>query len=86
MESVILTARRATTGDILLQHNVAAMDLEFAWNLKLRLLSHEYFFPIRVTPFCKVLDDSQRLQTYERAGLLDVEVVTQTRRELHPAR
>ena len=36
----ISTARRATTGDILQQHNVAAMDLHFPWNLILRLSEH----------------------------------------------
>ena len=33
----VVTARRATTGDILMRRNVAAMDLDFTWKLKLRL-------------------------------------------------
>ena len=33
----ILTAHRATTGDKLMLHNVAAIDLDFTWKPKLRL-------------------------------------------------
>ena len=79
----ILTVRRATTGDILLQHNVAAMDLEFTWNLKLRLSDHMGTaspFELRILQGTAELDDSQRLRAYVQAGLLNVEIVMQTRR------
>ena len=61
----ILTARRATTGDILLQHNVAAMDLDFTWTLKLRLSDHmgtSSPFELRILQGTAELDDSQRLR------------------------
>ena len=74
----ILIARRATTGDILLQHNVASMDLDFTWNLKLRLSDHmgaSSPFELRI-----LQGASQSVRSYVRAGLLEVEVITQTRR------
>ena len=79
----IFTARRATTGDILMRHNVAAMDLDFTWKLKLRLsdqLGTSSPFDLRILQGTTELDDSQTLRTYVRSGLLEVEVVTQTRR------
>ena len=36
----LLTAHRATTGDILLQQDLAAMDLDFTWKLNIRLADH----------------------------------------------
>ena len=79
----ILTARRATTGDILMRHNVAAMDLDFTWKLKLKLsdqLRVSSPFDLRILQGTSELDDTQMLRTYVRSGLLEVEVVTQTRR------
>ena len=64
------------------QHKCGS-DLDFAWNLKLRLSDHmgtSSPFELRILQGTAELDDSQRLRTYVRAGLLDVEVVTQTRR------
>ena len=77
----IFTARRATTGDILMRHNVAAMDLDFTWKLKLRLsdqLGTSSPFDLRILQGTAELDDSQMLRTYVQSGLLEVEVVTQT--------
>ena len=79
----ILTARRATTGDILMQHNVAAMDLDFTWKLKLRLadpMRESSPFDLRLLQGPIELDDATMLRTYVRSGLLEVEVVTQKRR------
>ena len=36
----ILTVRRATTGEVLWRHEVAAMDLTYTWELKLGLSEH----------------------------------------------
>ena len=79
----ILTARRATTGDILMRHDIAAMDLDFTWKLKLRLsdqLGASSPFDLRILQGTSELDDTQMLRNYVRSGLLEVEVVTQTRR------
>ena len=79
----VLTARRATTGDTLMQHSVAAMDLDCTWKLKLRLADHMRVsspFGLRLVQGRIELDDTQQLRTYVRSGLLEVEVVTQKRR------
>ena len=79
----VILACRATTGDIPLQRNVAAMDLEYTWHLKMRLSDHigtTSTFELRDLQDTAELDDSQRLRTYVQAGLLNVEIVMQTRR------
>ena len=78
----VRTARRATTGDILMRHNVAAVDLDFM-EAEARLsdqLGTFSPFDLRILQGTAELDDSQLLRTYVQSGLLEVEVVMQTRR------
>ena len=73
----LLTARRATTGDILLQQDLAAVDLDFTWKLNIRLADHMKAsspFDLRLILGTQELDDTQMLRTYVRSGQLEVEV------------
>ena len=67
----IIIVRQATRGDILMRHNVAAMNLDFTWKLKLRLadqLRVSSPFDLRLVQGTIELDDAQMLRTYEDQG------------------
>ena len=77
----ILTVRRATTGEVLWRHEVAAMDLTYTWELKLGLSEHlnaSSPFALRLLQGAVELDDTQHVRAYVHSGLLEVEILTQT--------
>ena len=79
----ILVVRRATTGDVLLRNEVAAMEFDYTWKLKLRLanlLGVLSPFELRLLKNTEELEDLQMLRTYVQGGYLEVDVITQARR------
>ena len=66
---------------VLWRHEVAAMDLNYTWELKLRLSERLHVpspFALRMLQGAVELDDTRRLRAYVHSGLLEVDVLTQT--------